>query len=144
MKKYIIALLAVTVFSSAGFADIIIIANKNVPENTLTRKEIKEIFLGKRVQWSDHSKIHVITLKDAGIHKTFLKQYLNKSRSKWKSYWKRMVFTGRGIPPKTIISEAEAIAYVAETKGAVGYISSEGIQSESQAVVKIIKQGRQK
>ncbi|MCP4353828.1 MAG: hypothetical protein GY795_50925 [Desulfobacterales bacterium] len=140
MKQFTVGLLTIIAFSSPAFADVIIIANKNVPENTLTREQLREIFLGKRVQWSNHDKIHVATVKDDdGVYEIFLKQYLNKSHAKWKSYWKRMVFTGRGVPPKTIISEAEAIAYIAETKGAVGYISSEGIQDESEPVVKIIK-----
>ncbi|MDM8526107.1 hypothetical protein QUF80_22255 [Desulfococcaceae bacterium HSG8] len=133
MKRLIVGLLAMMAFSSTAFADVIIIANKNVPENTLSRKEIKEIFLGKRVQWGDHSRIHVATVRDVGIHKMFLKQYLNKSRAKWKSYWKRMVFTSRGVPPRSVNTEAELIAYVTETEGAVGYVLSERIQEESQA-----------
>ncbi|RLC09926.1 MAG: hypothetical protein DRI57_21225 [Deltaproteobacteria bacterium] len=139
MKKIIVGLLAMVAFSSAAYADVIIIANKDVPENTLSRKEIKEIFFGKRVQWSDHRKIHVTTLKDTVIHKMFLKQYLNKSHAKWKSYWKRMIFTGRGVPPKSVRTEAELIEYIAETKGAVGYVSSEGIPDDSETIVKIIK-----
>jgi ABC-type phosphate transport system substrate-binding protein len=109
-----------------------------VPENTLTRNDIQEIFLGKRVQWSDHSKIYAATVKDE-VHKMFLKEYLNRTETKWRAYWKRMVFTGRGVPPRSLATEAELIAYIAETKGAVGYISHEGIQGSPEAAIKIIK-----
>jgi len=128
-----------TAFAYAVYADVIIIANRNVPENTLSRKEIKEIFLGKRVQWGDHSRIHAATLRDAGIHKMFLKQYLEKSRAKWKRYWKRMIFTGRGMPPVSLGAEAEMLAYIAETESAVGYVLSGEIRDESEASVKIIR-----
>jgi len=139
MKKLIVGLLTMMALSSAAYADVVIIANRGVPENTLSRKEIKEIFLGKRVQWGDHSRIHVATIRDAGIHKMFLKQYLNKSHAKWKTYWKRMAFTGRGIPPRSFHTDAEIIAYIAKTEGAVGYILSEKVRDESEAAVKIIR-----
>jgi hypothetical protein len=42
------------------------------------------------------------------------------------------------VPPKSIGTEAELIAYVAETKGALGYISSDNVPGDSQSVVKII------
>jgi ABC-type phosphate transport system substrate-binding protein len=139
MKKLIVGLLAIMAFSSAAYAeDIIIIANKDVPDSTLTQDEIKKIFLGRMVHWSDNSRIHAATVRDEGIHEKFLKQYLEKTEAKWKIYWKRMVFTGRGVPPKSINTEAELIAYVAETKGALGYISSDNISGDSQPVVKII------
>jgi ABC-type phosphate transport system substrate-binding protein len=34
------------------------------------------------------------------------------------------VFTGKGSMPKTVSSDAEVAAYVAKTKGAIGYVSS--------------------
>ncbi len=139
MKRVIVGLLAMVTFSSAAFADVIIIANKDVPENTLNRKEIKEIFLGKRVQWSDHGKIHVAILKKPEFCEAFLKQYLNKSESKWRSYWKRMVFTGRGLPPRSFKTDAEILVHVSETKGAVGCVSSKRILEKSGSPVKIIE-----
>jgi ABC-type phosphate transport system substrate-binding protein len=110
-----------------------------VPENTLSQQEIQEIFLGKRVQWSDNSKIRFVTVGDAEVHSMFLKQYVKLSEADWKIYWKRMVFTGRGMPPETIATEAEIIEFVAKTKGAVGYISSEGMPKKTGAdAVRII------
>lgn len=126
MKKIFIYLLIIMLLSStAAFADILIISNKDVPDSALSRKEVQEIFLGKRVQWSDNSKIRFVTVKNPDIHKAFLKQYLKKSNSKWKAYWKRMVFTGRGTPPKQFKTTQELLDYVSKTDGAVGYIDSE-------------------
>jgi ABC-type phosphate transport system substrate-binding protein len=128
MKKVVAGILTVMIaLSSTAFADILVIANRDVPEDTLSIKEIQEIFLGKRVQWRDNSRIRFTTVGDAEVHRMFLKQYVNLSESDWKIYWKRMVFTGRGMPPETIATEAELIDFVAKTKGAVGYLSSEGI-----------------
>lgn len=140
MKKQVFFFLIFTGLSmGVAYADILIITNKDVPETRLTQKQIQEIFLGKRVQWKDNSKIRFVTIKESIIHGMFLKQYLKKSGSKWKAYWRRMVFTGRGVPPKVINTEAEIIAYVAKTKGAIGYVSSQKISDGNENTVKIIE-----
>lgn len=138
MKKLIVGLLMTMAFASAAVGDIVIVANGDISEDTLSRKEIREIFLGKRAQWDDHSRIHVTMLKDGGIRKAFLKQYLNKSEAKWKTYWRRMVFTGRGLPPRSFDTEAELIEYVKKTKGSIGYVLSEGVPKGSEGIVRII------
>ncbi len=140
MKKVVAYLMLSIVFSlSAAYAEVLIIANKDVSEASLSQQEIQEIFLGKRVQWSDNSRIRFVTVGDAGVHSMFLKQYVKLSDSDWKMYWKRMVFTGRGMPPETISSEAEVIGFVSKTKGAVGYISAEGMPKKPENdAVKII------
>ncbi len=141
MKKVFAGLVLVmtVTFSSLSFAEILIIANKDVPETALRQQEVQEIFLGKRVQWSNNSRIRFVTVGDSEVHGMFLKQYVNLSEADWKIYWKRMVFTGRGLPPETIPTEAELIAFVGKTKGALGYVSSDGLPDKTEKdAVKII------
>jgi ABC-type phosphate transport system substrate-binding protein len=126
MKNMMMCLLCLLVFSSGiAWADVVIIAHKNVPETTLNEDALQEIFLGKRVQWQDNSAIHPATVKDKDLHSTFLKQYIKKSVSKWNAHWKRLVFTGNGTPPQQFDSEQELREYVAETEGAIGYVDAE-------------------
>ena len=126
MRRIRICLLGLLLcFSSASWADVIIIAHKESPESSLSAKELQEIFLGKRVQWADNSSIHPATVKEDTLHKAFLKQYIKKSPSQWLAHWKRMVFTGNGTPPKQFDSQEELLDYVAETSGAIGYIDEE-------------------
>ncbi|MGE0087657.1 MAG: substrate-binding domain-containing protein [Desulfococcaceae bacterium] len=133
MKRVLAVLLVMTaVFSSLSYAEILIISNTDVPETNLSSQEIQEIFLGKRVQWSDNSRIRFVTVGDNEVHSMFLKQYVRLSEADWKIYWKRMVFTGRGLPPETIATEAELIAFVSKTKGALGYVSSEGLPKKAE------------
>jgi ABC-type phosphate transport system substrate-binding protein len=126
MKRLGMCLLCLLIFSSGiAWADIVIIAHQDVPETTLTEKDLQEIFLGKRVQWKDNTAIHPVTVKEAELHKAFLKQYVNKSVAKWNAHWKRMVFTGNGTPPKQFDTQQELLNYVATTAGAIGYVDTE-------------------
>ncbi len=125
MKKVIICLIV-----SLGFvfefihADVLVISNKDVADEALTTKDVQEIFLGKKSRWKDSTKIQFVTIKNQEIHKAFLKSYVKKSEKQYKNYWRNMVFTGRGIPPKRFKSTRELVEYVSKTEGAVGYIDS--------------------
>ena len=126
MKYIIISLMCLLAFSSGiVWADVVIIAHKDVPETEITEKGLQEIFLGKRVQWKDNSVVHPATVKEAELHEAFLEQYMKKSPSQWITHWKRMVFTGNGTPPEQFANQQELLEYVTNTKGAIGYVDAE-------------------
>jgi hypothetical protein len=126
MKKTVFLALLISVMlclaSTTSFAEILIIANQNVHENSLSNEEVKQIFLGKTVKWGDGSGIQFAVLK-GDFHKTFLKEYIKRSSSQYNNHWKMMVFTGKGMKPTAFETEKEMVQYIAETDGAVGYVS---------------------
>jgi ABC-type phosphate transport system substrate-binding protein len=40
------------------------------------------------------------------------------------TYYRSLVFTGKASMPKTLAADTEVVAYVAKTKGAIGYVSA--------------------
>ena len=125
MKRTVIFFCIVfALVAGAAHAGVIIIANKDVKDTAITKADLKEIFLGKKVQWTDNTKIRFVTLKESGPHKTFLRTYINKSSKQYSNYWRKMVFTGKGKIPKSFATNAEMIKYVSGTSGAIGYIGS--------------------
>ncbi len=146
MKKVKISLLLLlsifcfnTVFTEAVIAEIVLVANKSVSNKQLNKIDIKKIFIGKIVTWSDGQPIKVVTLKKSdtsGIHKEFVKSYIRKTPSQFRSYWKKQVFTGKASSPKSLKSQQDLISYVSETDGAIGYISS-NIKPEGVKIIKI-------
>jgi hypothetical protein len=49
---------------------------------------------------------------------------LGKTDSALSTYYRSLVFTGKGSMPKMCASDAEVIEYVSKTKGAIGYVSA--------------------
>ena len=125
MKRTVVFMCVVLcLIIGTAHADVLIIANKNVKDSVITKADLKEIFLGKKVQWTDNTKIRFVTLKESDPHKTFLKTYINKSAKQYSNYWRKMVFTGKGKIPKSFATNAAMIKYVSGTSGAIGYIGS--------------------
>ena len=128
MKKILTSLIIIFFLAlwewAPAYAEVLIITHPDVKETSLAKKEIKIIFLGKKVQWQDKSKINAAILVEADLYKDFLQTYVNKTQNQFTNYWRKMIFTGKGFPPKRFQSSAELIVYVAETPGAIGFIKA--------------------
>lgn len=105
--------------------DVVLIGNPSVKATTLQEKDVSKIFLGKKIVWDDKTRIVIALQKNPAIHNAFLKEYIHKSPSRFASLWKRQVFTGGMLAPKTFESDKGVVKYVSETKGAIGYVSAE-------------------
>ena len=62
-----------------------------------------------------------LTAGDANAD-TALNEVSGMDASHFKTFWQRMVFSGRGQMPKEIGDTAALVAYVASTKGAIAIV----------------------
>jgi hypothetical protein len=110
--------------SFAEDMSLVIIGNRTLPFDTITKKDLVDIFKQKKTMWENNEKLHVVLLEGGEAHKLFLKTYLGKTPIQYTLYWKKLVFTGKGSIPLTFRSEKTLMKHVALTGGAIGYISN--------------------
>jgi ABC-type phosphate transport system substrate-binding protein len=115
---------------------VVIVAHKSFPDASLTKDELKQIALGDKSSVSGGEKVTFVTLEQGAVHEEFLKLYVEKSSFQFANYWKQMIFTGKGKPPRAFKTDAELISFVGATKGAIGYVSG-GADVSSVKVVSI-------
>jgi len=130
MKKSILLILAGAAFLFTGiplFAqqDVKVIVHKDVAITEIDQNAFQRIYLGKNKFWEDGSPIVAVLLRGGPAHEAFLKELVKRTASKFRSFWNRAVFTGKSVPLKSFEEEAALVRYVAETSGAIGYVSSE-------------------
>ncbi len=115
---------AVIVFGSvhAHAGDVKVIANPSVRADSITAAELRSIFLEEKRSLNDGSHIEPVLAKRGAAHEAFLKQYLGKSDDALRTYYRTLVFTGTGLMPKVLSSDVEIATYVAQNKGAIGYV----------------------
>lgn len=109
---------------SARAADVKVIANPSVGASSISTDDLKGVFLATKSSLSDGSHVEPVLLKAGAAHEAFLKDYVGKTDSALETYYRSLVFTGKGSMPKTLGNDNEVVAYVAKTKGAIGYVSA--------------------
>ena len=108
-------------------ADIKVIANGSVKADMISANEVKSVFLEEYNSLGDGTHVEPVLEKDGPVHEAFLHEYLGGTDDALQNYYRALVFSGRGSMPKQLGSDAEVVAYVARTKGAIGYVSAETI-----------------
>ncbi len=112
--------------AARGWAgEVKIIANKSVPADVISPGELKGVFLEEKNSLGDGTHVEPVLQKGGRVHEAFLREYLGRTDDDLRTYYRTLVFTGRGSMPKELGSDAEVVAYVAGSRGAIGYVSAE-------------------
>lgn len=101
-----------------------IIANPSVKAEAISASEIKSVFLEERSSLRDGTHVEPVLSRGGPAHAVFLRDYLGQNDDALYNYYRSLVFTGKGSMPKILPSDAAVVAYVAKTRGAIGYVSS--------------------
>lgn len=127
IKHYLLSIVVLFfIFPSLIMAgEIIVIANKNVPESQLTKDDVKAIYLGEKTKWSNDTKVTFVVLKTTEDQEKFMKDFVGKTPSQFNNFWKQQVFTGKGKIPDAFDDVKALLDFVAKTDGAIAYISSD-------------------
>jgi TonB family protein len=121
-KMFLVAA-GLTILLSAAFAgNVRVIANPSIKAEAISAREIKSVFLGERNSLRDGTHVEPVLSQGGSAHAAFLKEYLGKNDDALQNYYRSLVFTGKGSMPKALRTEAEVVAYVAKTRGAIGYV----------------------
>jgi ABC-type phosphate transport system substrate-binding protein len=102
-----------------------VIVNSKNKLRSIEKKTVSDAFLKKRTQWSDDVVIQPVDQrKSAPVRRTFSQQVLGRSVEAVRTYWNRLVFSGRGVPPPELDGDAAVVTFVAQHPGAIGYVAS--------------------
>lgn len=121
--------------AGARAEDVVAVVSAKSPLNSLASNQVADIFLGKTSRFPDGTLAVPIDLKeDSPAREKFYLQLTGKSPAQMKAHWSKIIFTGRGQPPKQASSSAEARKAIADNPGAIGYIDA----SQVDASVKVL------
>lgn len=94
--------------------------------DNLDVKTIERIFLGKLKKFPGGGEVIPVTLPEGSTGTSdFNSQVLDKTNSQLKSYWSKLVFTGKGSPPKVVSSDAEMIELISNNPSLIGFVEGE-------------------
>ncbi len=123
-------------FSLSAYAEYVVVVN---PGNTssIGNKDIENLFLGKTKSFPDSSPASPVNQEDTSpIRTAFDTSILGKTGAQMKSYWAKLVFTGKAVPLKELSSDADVIKAVASDPAAIGYVDSKSVDGSVKVVTR--------
>jgi ABC-type phosphate transport system substrate-binding protein len=109
-------------------AFVVVVASAN-PATAIARQELARIFLKKTSRWSDgRGAVPVDQSVGTPVRDAFTRAVLAVEGmgqiSSVQNFWLQQVYSGRSTPPAVKAGDAEVLAFVEATPGAVGYVSA--------------------
>jgi ABC-type phosphate transport system substrate-binding protein len=131
-KLILVPLLSMSFMALANVAVIVHPSNSA----TLTQDDINKIFTGRAKSFTDGKAAEPVNLAEGvAVRADFDQKGLGRSSSQMKAYWSKLVFTGKGTPPKELASEQEVLDAVAKNPAAIGYVSAGAVNGSVKVAV---------
>lgn len=138
MRKFTQKLLASAIFLSCSYsaaADLVVVVNKENPINELSLTNVVDIYTGRYMAFPNGISAEPIDLPNESNEKEdFYYQATGLSLAKINSYWARLKFTGRYLPPIQLETAENALTYVQQNANAVAYIDEKYVTDKVKVV----------
>lgn len=128
-------LLGMTLLPMLSVAEIAVIVH---PSNSsdISQSDVERLYLAKVKSFSDGTAAVPLNHEESTPTRTaFDDQAVGKSPSQMKSYWSKLLFTGKATPIKQVASDAEMISTVSSTPGAIGYVDAASVDDSVKVVL---------
>jgi ABC-type phosphate transport system substrate-binding protein len=120
-------LLALTGPRVVAAESFVVIVNSSVPGASVHRADLAAVFMKKAVRWGDGSPASPVDQSGTSpVRKAFSDAVLQMPVTGILQYWQRQLLSPSAQLRIPIVkgSDAEVLAYVAKTSGAVGYVTT--------------------
>lgn len=125
MKKLNQILLSAVLFCAtlSAQAALAIIAHPSNNLAGITADQTARLFLGKTGEFANGRRaVPVDQTTGTASRGKFYKSVIRKDDGELKAYWSKLLFTGKGQPPRELGDDAAIKAFVASNPEAIGYV----------------------
>ena len=121
--------------ASGAFAEVVAVVSAKATPAALSKNQVVDIFLGKASRYPDGSPAVPIDLAEGSAARDeFYSRFAGKSPAQLTAHWSKIIFTGRGQPPREVATGAELKKRLAATPGAIGYLERDQLDVTVQVV----------
>jgi ABC-type phosphate transport system substrate-binding protein len=111
-------------------ADVVAVVSSTSTVTTLSKAQLTDIFLGKVNRFPNGTQaIPIDQPEGSPARDEFYATFSGKSPAQVKSHWSKIIFTGRGHPPKAASNSAEVRQLIAANPQAISYIERSAVDA---------------
>jgi ABC-type phosphate transport system substrate-binding protein len=134
MKKIVISLavsaVAMASFALSASAETVVIVSQKNPATRMFSEQASQFFLGKSTLFTP-----IDQAEGSPIRADFYRKVADKDAAQVKALWSKLVFTGKGTPPKEYAGNAEVKKAVAADPKAIGYIDKSAVDDTVKVIL---------
>ncbi len=129
------AALALATCANAS-AELVVIVSARNPLPALSPDQVAAIFLGQTGRFPGGMEVLALDQRlGSNAREQFYAQVTGKSPALLKAHWSKMVFTGRGQPPREAADSASVRRMVADNPSMIGYIDRSALDASVRPVL---------
>ncbi|MEJ7806056.1 MAG: phosphate ABC transporter substrate-binding protein [Telluria sp.] len=135
--RFVAASLAGACLAQAACAgELVVIVSSRSPVTSLRPEQVADIFLGQIASFPGGQEAVALDQSVGSPERDeFYSKVAAKTRPLVKAYWTKMIFTGRGQPPKEIGGSAAVRKMVADNPSLIGYIDKSALDASVKTVL---------
>lgn len=132
----ILAAFVLSLAAGSAAAELVVVVSARSPVATLRADQVADIFLGQVGRFPDGSEaVPLDQAFGAPLRTEFYAKVAGKSPHLMKAHWTKMIFTGRGQPPKELPNSAAVRRLVADNPALIGYLEKAALDSSVRPVL---------
>ena len=136
VSRRVLAALALCVATANASAELVVVVSSRSQVESIDADQVAAIFLGHASRLKDGTQVVAIDQQlGAPQRDSFYRTLTGKSPALLKAHWSKMVFTGRGQPPREANGDAGVRRLVAENPALIGYIERDALDASVRAVL---------
>lgn len=106
--------------------------------SAISQTDVERLYLAKVKAFPDGTSAEPLNHQESTPTRVdFDSKAVGKSESQMKSYWAKLLFTGKATPIKQVASDAEMISIVSSTPGAIGYVNAANVNGSVKVVLSL-------
>ena len=118
-----------------ALADVVAVVSSKSAVTTLSTNQITDIFLGKTARFPDGSPaVPIDQIEGEAVRDEFYSNFTGKSVAQIKVYWSKVIFTGRGQPPRAVANSLAVKMLIVGNPAAIGYIDTKQLDDTVRVV----------
>ena len=136
LRRLVSALFAAAACHAACAAELVVIVSSKSPVSSLRADQVADIFLGQIANFPGGAEVVALDQRIGSPERDeFYAKVASKTPPLVKAYWTKMIFTGRGQPPKEVAGSAAIRKMVADNPSLIGYIDKSALDASVKAVL---------
>lgn len=117
-------------------AEVVVIVHPGV-NATGSKEDVAGLFMGKTTALGGVSLTPVDQAEGEDPREEFYEKAAGKTQAQMNAHWSRVVFTGKGQPPRVLDDDDAVKEAVAKDKSLIGYIDSDALDGTVKKVISV-------